>query len=218
MTIPDIVLQPSNTIYLAALGILLAITVVEIITVLMGWSMSDFIEIDVDFGGVDTTGFFGNVLAWMRIGQVPVIVSLLAFLAGFGSGGIVLVSVVRDAQSTIGWLVSLPVTQLIGVLALVVGVVVMGLMNRLVYLIIPKDVETYVTKIEELVGHRAVVLTGNPALGLPVQARVVDIHKQAHYVRVEPSDHISFQTGDTVQLTHHLGSDLFRADVLNLNK
>lgn len=149
-----------------------------------------------------------HALAWMRVGQVPVMALLVIFLGSFGFLGIA-VQVLAEgllggllpawAASAVAFVGSIPVVRVTG-----------GWVARLA----PKD-ETTAVSSDSFVGSSARVVLGTARPGSPAQAKLVDRHGQTHYVLVEPEagpegEQSSFETGSSVILVERRGA-VFRA-------
>jgi hypothetical protein len=73
----------------------------------------------------------------------------------------------------------------------------------------PSD-ETTAVAIGSLVGRRAEIVIGIARRGSPARARVRDVHGQAHYVMVEPTDEDGLiEAGATALLVRREGELFF---------
>lgn len=213
-------LADANLVFTAALGVVLVITLLEVVTTVFGASLSGLVDsilpdlsfdvdVDVDAGAdIDAaqgaSGPVAGFLGWLCVGKVPALVLLVAFLTGFGAAGLVVQSLVAQATGALlpGWFaavpalaVALPVTRYLG----------LGLAR-----IFPEH-ETYAVSANSFVGRSAVITLGTAAAGQPAEARLRDEHGSTHYVRVEPLDPDDrFPTGTEVVLRRREGS-VFRA-------
>lgn len=185
----DFLLAPENLPFAVALLLMLMIGAVEAVG--LGASAA---HLDV---GADSDG--GDLLGWLGIGQVPLLVTLVVLLALFGMIGI---GVQQLAEALLGaplspWLAS--AAALVGALPLL-GVATAGIAR-----VMPSD-ETTAVSLDSLVGKRAEVTVGSARRGSPAQARVRDVHGQAHYVMIEPvSDDHAIGAGETVLLVRREG-------------
>ncbi len=196
----DFLLSSSTTPFVIALAVMLAFTVIEIVSASMGMGLSDMvdsllpefdadIDIDVDIDAdVDIADVSGGstdsltkLLAWFRIGEVPIIMLFIVFLTGFGLSGLTIQYVL---QSVIGHPLPTVIAVILAVLAAVPTVRFCG---GLLGKYMPKD-ETYVVSEESFTGMIATITLGDAVAGKTAQAKLRDKHGQTHYILVEPDD------------------------------
>ena len=173
----DFFLLSANTPFVIALALMIAFTAIEIVSASMGMGLSELVDsllpefdadIDIDADadiadGGGATGSLAALLAWFRIGEVPVIMLLIVFLTGFGLSGIIVqFMMVSIFGFTVPTLIAVP-------LALVAAVPTVRFCGGLLGKYMPKD-ETYAVA----------------EIGKPAEAKVKDKHGQTHYIRVEP--------------------------------
>jgi membrane protein implicated in regulation of membrane protease activity len=192
----DILVAPGNLPFAVALLVMLLIGIVEALG--LGASAAH-LDIDAD-------AHAGDLLGWLGIGQVPLLMLLVVFLAAFGLLGLAL----QQAAGPLSpWLAS----AIAGAAALpVTGVGARGLAR-----IMPQD-ETTAVSLDTLVGKRGTITVGTARRGSPAQARVKDVHGQTHYVMVEPqNEEHPIAQGETVLLVRrdgHVFTGLGAADGL----
>ena len=183
----DFLLAPENLPFAVALLVMLGIGAVE--------------AVGFGFGGadVDLHGDGADALGWLGIGQVPLLVILVVLLALFGMIGIAL-------QQFADALLGAPLSPwLAAPLAFVGALPLLGVSARALARVMPSD-ETTAVSLDSLVGKRAEVTVGSARRGSPAQARVRDVHGQAHYVMIEPaSDDHAIGAGETVLLVRREG-------------
>lgn len=145
-----------------------------------------------------------NPLSWLGVGQLPLLMLLVVFLAVFGVAGLILQQAVSDWTGA-------PLDAWVAVPAVVVAALpITGLAARGLARILPRD-HTTAVPLDVLVGTTAQVVTGRATLGSPARARAEDHHGQAHYVMVEPNDGSqTFEEGERVLLVRREG-ETFRA-------
>lgn len=185
---------PENAVFAASLALMVMIGAVEAVGLGAG-----------SFGlGWDGDADGGTLLAWLGIGRVPLSIVLVAFLAIFGTIGLLL----QQAAAALiggplsGW-VAAPLAAILALPA--TGVAARGLAR-----VLPGD-ETSAIELEELLGRAAVVTIGRAEHGSPARARVEDRHGQVHFVMVEPDrPGPVFHEGDPVLLARREGQ-VFRA-------
>src|SRR5688500_6809784 len=119
-------------------------------------------------------------LDWLGLGaQIPSLIWLTSLLACFSLTG---VAVQQIATIVLGdplhWAIA-------GGIALVVGGVLNGFVAAGFARIMPTFESTAISS-NELVRRRATILEGQAKRGFPARAKVIDQHRQLHYVMVEP--------------------------------
>jgi membrane protein implicated in regulation of membrane protease activity len=193
----EFIAAPANLPFSAALLLMLMIGAVEA----LGLGASA-VHLDI---GADVDGG-GDLLGWLGVGQVPLLMLLVVFLALFGLAGLAI-------QQFVGPLDLWIATPAAAAAALPLT----GLGARGLARIMPRD-ETTAVSLDSLVGRRGTITIGTARRGSPAQARVRDDHGQVHYVMVEPyDDEHSIGEGETVRLDRRDGNifiALARADGL----
>ncbi|MEK6637106.1 MAG: YqiJ family protein [Pseudomonadota bacterium] len=165
-------------IFSIAIMLMLLIGIVEAV----GLGVSGF-DLDIDSDGW---------LNWLGIGEVPLLILVVTFLASFGLLGLIgqqiWLGLTGDLASAliaapVSAALSLPLTRLLG----------RGLAR-----IIPHDETTAINR-ASLIGLSGVIEIGKARIGSPARAKVTDHFGQAHYIMVEP-DSIDqhFEQGDLV--------------------
>jgi hypothetical protein len=141
-----------------------------------------------------------GLLSWLGIGEVPLLMILISFLALFGISGLMI-------QNTAKEMLEAPLSLVYAVpLALLITLPLLGITARVLARIMPKD-ETTAISLEDLRGKRATILLGSATPGSPTRARITDFHGQAHYLLVEP-DTGTVSEGDELILVRREG-DVF---------
>ena len=182
-----------NLVFVIALAIMLLIGLVEAVG--LGTSTLGH---DIDLDGD------GDWLSWLGVGQLPLLMLIVVFLADFGLIGLIGQQAALNLTGALlpGW-IAIPAA---GAAALPAT----GLLARLLGRIIPRD-ETTAIGIDQLVGLHAEIVVGRAAQGSPAQAKVRDFHGQVHYVMAEPDlPGVSFAEGDEILLVRREGH-VFRA-------
>ena len=217
-------LSPANTPFVISLGVMLAFTLIEIVSTSVGLGLSEIvdsllpefdadidldIEADADVSGVNGPGdSLARLLAWFRIGEVPVVMLLIIFLTSFGLSGLIIQYIMIAVTGTTlpasfaaipAFLSSIPAIRLLG-----------GLLGKYM----PKD-ETYVVSEKSFIGMVVTITLGQAEKGKPAQAKLRDRHGQTHYLMVEPDNEGEcFTTGETALIVSQHGSifTIIRAD------
>jgi hypothetical protein len=182
----EIFAAPANWPFSVALLVMLMIGAVEA----FGLGAS---AVHLDVGaGVDGGG---DLLGWLGVGQVPLLILLVVFLALFGLAGLA----IQQFAGPLPLWIAAPA-------AAAAALPLTGLGARGLARIMPRD-ETTAVSLDSLVGKKATITIGTARRGSPAQARVVDDHGQAHYVMVEPyDDSHSVGQGETVRLDRREGN------------
>lgn len=201
-------LAPENTMFSVSAAVVVIIAVLEAAGLMFGASIAGLL--DGLFDGPDAEGalvadsdgggMLSSLLSWLRVGQVPVLVLLIAFLAGFSVIGYAIQGAIFNLT---GWLMP----SGIAVIPAVVGAFpATRWFGGLLAAILPSD-QTSAVSSSSFVGCNAVVTLGTAKAGTPAQARLKDRHGQSHYVMVEPVDpQQSFHAGTEVLLTGQSGA------------
>lgn len=185
-----------NIVFVSAMLLMLLIGAAQL------FGLGDHFGHDADVA-VHADGDF-DFLAWLGLGQLPLLLLLVVYLAIFGTAGLILERAWFDSFGTL-------LTPWIAVPAVAAGALpVTGLAARGLAQVLPRD-HTTAVPLDALVGGRALILTGRAAWGSPARARAEDDHGQAHYVMVEPNETgVVFEEGETVLLIRR-EADIFRA-------
>ncbi|HEX9964755.1 MAG TPA: YqiJ family protein [Allosphingosinicella sp.] len=180
----EIIAAPANLPFSVALLVMLMIGAVEALG--LGASAVHLdLHADVD----------GDLLGWLGVGQVPLLILLVVFLALFGLAGLA----IQQFAGPLSLWIATPA-------AVAAALPLTGLGARGLARIMPRD-ETTAVSLDSLVGKKATITIGTARRGSPAQARVVDDHGQAHYVMVEPyDDSHSIGQGETVRLDRREGN------------
>lgn len=197
-------LAPESWPFSVALMLLLAITLIEGLSLLVGLSFSGWIDqLLPDVAALDNAS--EAWLGWLHIGKVPLLVLLVLLLTAFSIIGYSINAVVR------GLLGFYPPPLLSGLLALASALPVVRLSGAALGRIIPRD-ETSAQPLDSLVGRVAIVINGTARCNYPAQARVRNDNGQTLYVHVEPDEsEVVFSTGDSVLLVKQISGPRFQA-------
>jgi hypothetical protein len=167
--------------FTVALLVMLGIGIIEAFG--LGLTALDF---DLGLDGKD------NALSWLGVGEVPILMILVVFLALFGASGLV----IQNAVGPLSLLLAVPG-------ALVVTFPLLGISSRFMARIIPRD-ETTAISVNNLLGKRATIIIGEAWRGHPTRAKLTDMHGQTHFVLVEP-DAGTVGEGDVLILVRREG-------------
>ncbi|MEM8795505.1 MAG: YqiJ family protein [Pseudomonadota bacterium] len=218
----EILFSPATTSFAVALCLMLVIALIEVLGAFFGLSPSSAVDnmlpevdADVDFdtdiaGGpldgdtpvVSTTenaGPLSQVLGWLCVGRVPVLVLLIVFLTAFGMLGFAI-------QGLADSLIGTPLPEFLAVIPALAGALPATRFSGLTLAkLIPKE-ETEAVSQAHFIGRLATITGGEARRGLAAEAKVVDQHGQAHYIRVEPDDAaLRFANGTDVIVVSQIG-------------
>lgn len=187
---------PHNLPFAVALGIMLGLSLLEVLSTLFGAALSQLLdtvvpEVDGLLGDVDLAAqssslsslpeMAAQLLVWINLGRVPALILLLLFLTGFGCVGVAL------QQSCVALLGEPLPSWLAAVAATLLALPWLHLSGRVLSDVMPEQETTAVTR-NSLVGKVATIIGGAARLGSPAQAKLTDPHGQTHYVLVEPEE------------------------------
>lgn len=185
-------LDGANAPFTIALGVMIGLGILEILALLVGFSVFPHTDHDVDLD-VDGDG----VLGWLGLGQTPLLVTLVLFLTTFGVVGLG----IRLAAPVSPWLASVP--------SIAAGFMITRFVGGAIGAALRKN-ETTAVAAESLLGGSATIVLGRTHRGHPTQAKLKDAHGQTHYVLVEPlRDEDQFDGGDVVLLVERQGPKFF---------
>ena len=197
-------LAPELWPFALAIGLMLVLAVLEALALVVGLSMSHWLDGAIDHPGEPDTPT-SAVLGWLHIGKVPLLVIIIIFLTTFGVIGSLAQLVARALSGHF-----MPVV-LAAAIAAVVAAFAVRILGEAIGRMIPKDESTAVAD-AALVGRVGTIVIGVAKAGRPAQARIHDEHGTAHYIMVEPegSDD-AFAAGTSVLLVRHLKGRHFHA-------
>jgi len=146
----------------------------------------------------------GALLDWLGFGRLPLLMLIVVFLCLFGVIGLAGQQLLKafTGHFLSPWLAA-PAAAL-------AALPPTGLLARALARILPRD-ETTAIDVDELVGLRAVIVTGEARPGYPARARVRDRFGLDHYVMAEPdNDGHRFAEGESIILVRR-HDQVFRA-------
>lgn len=175
MEIFNTLLAPALAPYLAALAVVLVVFVLEVLlTVLMGLGCSDLVEALVSTDSLPDSSF----LNWLLVREVPLLITILAFLTGFGAFGLALQGLsAHFFDATVPGTISIALSLLFGVVCiryLTLAVTKLGLVG------------TTALPPAEFIGQVAMLTSTCTYKGYAGEACFTDRHGYTHYVMVEP--------------------------------
>lgn len=192
----DVFLTPEYAVFSIAFLVMVGVGLIEAIG--LGVGQIDSVA-DVDLNAHD-----GNALDWLGIGNdLPILIWLTSLLGCFTFAGVAIQQITTLAiGEPLHW-------ALASIGALIIG----GVFNRFIASALVKVIPAYETTViesEDLIMRRGVILEGVARRGHPARAKVLDQHKQAHYVMVEPhNDDDVIAQGETTMLVRKEGAVFF---------
>lgn len=235
----DYFLAAANLPFSVALGVMLAIAVLEGTMTLLGAGISEAIDsllpeslgdtdIDINAGfdtagggfdagdvhlasaSLDATSGLTRLLGWLCIGKVPVLVLLVTFLTAFGLSGYIIQAFLHQIAGFY-----LP-ASLASIPALIVAVPSVRYVGLGLAKLIPKDESSAVSR-DTFIGRIAKITIGTARRGHPAEAKLTDQHGQSHYIMVEPDNSTETLEAGTDLLLVNRNQNVFVA-ICNNNK
>lgn len=222
----ELLTATQNYAFAIALGLMLAIALLEGTALMLGAGISEFLEamlpdldadidldvdldtdVDLDVDAPDASGsVFTELLGWLHIGRLPLLIVLVIFLTTFGLVGLTMQSMVEGTVGFYlpGWIAVVP--------AMILSLPLVRLFGGGLAVIMPSD-ETEAVSEASFIGRIAVITLGAASIGSPAEAKLTDQYGHTHYVMVEPdTEAVRFEQGTAVLLTEQQGA-VFRGIV-----
>lgn len=211
MDIFEFIKLPQNSVFLISIIIIIIMAFVEVISVLLGVSISEAIDNllpDVEVESDIEADLSVPVLDWLNFGKVPFLILIIIFLTFFGLSGFII-------QGIFFKIFSVLMPEIVAIIiALVPTFIVVHFIGKIISKILPQ-VETTAVNINSLKGRIAKITIGTATCDNPAEAKVKDKYGKTHYVRVIPGDiEESFIQGEKVVLTK-LYSGIFKAEKID---
>jgi Protein of unknown function (DUF1449) len=192
----DLILTPEYAPFSIAFLVMVGVGLIEAI----GLGAGQFeTAADLNINGHD-----GTVLDWLGVGSgLPILIWLTSFLGCFTLVGVAIQQVMTLMTGRpIHWAIASAGALLIG-----------GVFNRFAAAGLSKIIPAYESTViasEDLVMRHGMILEGAARRGHPARAKVLDQHKQAHYVMVEPhNDDDVIAQGEMAMLVRKEGTIFF---------
>ena len=202
----DLLLAPEARPFAIAALILIGLVGIELIGLLVGLSMSQWVDHSVDHadhadhgGDHEGDGHLMGALDWLNAGRVPLLILLMLALGAFAAIGFVVEAIARAVWMPLPALVA-------SALALATAVPVVRAGSRVVARIVPRD-ETYAVDPSDLVGRTAEVTMGPLDQGLPGRVKLRDAYGNWHFPRARAAaGQAPMGIGSTVLLVEWKGT------------
>lgn len=171
----DFLFADGNIAFTVAIMLVAAIAMIEIVMLLIGFSVGDMLEAAIP----DLDGFAEGPLSYLGFGKLPVGILLILYLTAFSLLGFTL----QGAISTVG----LPLLPgwAAGGLSFILATPVVSIVAPIFGKAIPQD-ETYVASRDDLIGSIGKIGTGTASADLPAQCKVPDGYGGHLYVNAVP--------------------------------
>lgn len=188
-------LNDANFWFSCALGIVIALFVLELAGMFFGISLLGLADDDPGFDtDAEVPSGFTEFASWLALDRLPLMVWLVLLFTCFGVFGL-LTNFVAQSVLTVyvpNWLSM--------VIAGVLGLIATAKFGAFIALLLPKQ-ETSATSYEELVGTVGTITVGVARPNSPAEGKFIDTHGQPHYVLVEPMDATEqFSQGEQIVL------------------
>lgn len=167
------VMAPEVRPFAIAAAMILIVGSVEVVSMLVGASLSEMLGTNIDFGHPSDNGVI-NAISWINVGGVPLLIFLLLVLGAFSITGFLIQDVARMVAGP------LP-ASIASLAAVVVSVPLVRAASSGIARVIPKD-ESYAVGLGDLVGRVGEVVVGPLDQGPPGRVSVADVHGNRHFV------------------------------------
>jgi Protein of unknown function (DUF1449) len=188
----DILLAPEVRPFAIAAAIMIALGGIELLTTLVGFSISQLVGDGVAVEA-DSHDALGGLFLWINAGRLPLLILLIVALGLFSIMGFLL----QGIAHALGTAVPVAIAALA---AAACSIPAIRTTSRGLARIIPRD-ETYAVSDADFVGKVAVVSIGPLDQGLPGRVRLKDVFGNWHTVPARASpDSIALAVGASVLL------------------
>ena len=169
--VSDLLLAPDVRPFAIAAGIMLALGGIELLTTLVGFSISELLGKDFAVEADGDSGL-GGMFLWVNAGRLPLLILIILALGMFSIAGFFLQGLAHGVG------LSLP-TPIAALTAAAVSLPAIRVTSRGIARIIPRD-ETYAVDNADFVGKVAEVSVGPLDQGLPGRVRLKDVFGNWH--------------------------------------
>ena len=192
-------LAPEVRPFAIAAAMIVIVGGVEVISMLVGASLSEVLGQAIDFDHPAGGSGFINAISWINVGGVPLLIFVLLLLGGFSITGFLIQDIAR--------LVAAPLPASVASIgAIVVSIPLVRTSSSFVARIMPKD-ESYAVGLGDLVGRVGEVVIGPLDQGPPGRVSVADAHGNRHFVwAVAAPESAALPQGTLVLLVDRAGT------------
>ena len=174
----DILLAPEVRPFAVAAAIMAVLGGIELLTTLVGFSISELLGTDVNVQA-DSHNGLGGLLLWINAGRLPLLILLVLAFGVFSIEGFLL----QGVAHMVGTAVPVAIATLVAAAG---SIPVIRTTSRGIARIIPRD-ETYAVSDDDFVGKIAMVSVGPLDQGLPGRVRLKDVFGNWHTVSARAS-------------------------------
>jgi hypothetical protein len=174
----DILLAPEVRPFAVAAAIMVALGGIEVLTTMIGLSISELIGHDVSVE-VDHHNGLSSLFLWINAGRLPLLILLILVLGVFSIEGFLL----QGIAHALGFVIPVSIMVLVAVAG---SLPVIRTTSRGLARVIPRD-ETYAVHDADFVGQIATVTVGPLDQGLPGRVRLKDVFGNWHTVSARAS-------------------------------
>jgi hypothetical protein len=189
--------------FAVALGLTIAIALIEVVTLLAGLSASEAVDgalpdLQPDAPEVDMPAL-SQLLGWLSFGRLPALVVVILATTSFGLSGFIIQELMFRA---FGFALQPAIASVPAAVATLFSMHHVGhWLGRLM----PRE-QTEAVSTSEFIGRVATVFRGTATSGQPAEAKLTDIHGKTHYVLVEPEESdLALAEGSEVVLIRQKG-------------
>lgn len=195
----DFLLSGGNWLFTAALVVVMGIGALELLMLLVGGSLTSFMD------GMVGDAPEASGLAWLHVGRLPLLVILVLLLTSFSLLGFALQGIVSALFGN-----GLPAIAA-APLALFGAFPATRAASAALVRVLPRD-ESAAIAASSFVGRTATLISGEASSGRAAEARFQDEYGQTHYVMVEPDARSpSMRAGERVLLLRELSAGRYLA-------
>jgi hypothetical protein len=191
-TVSDILLAPDVRPFAVAAAIMVALGGIELLTTLVGFSVSELLgkEFAVE---ADSHNGLSGLLLWINAGRLPLLILIILAFGVFSIEGFLL----QGIAHALGTAIPVSIATLVAIAG---SIPVIRTTSRGIARIIPRD-ETYAVSDADFVGKVAMVSVGPLDQGLPGRVRLKDVFGNWHTVSARASrDSPALAVGTSVLL------------------
>jgi hypothetical protein len=174
----DILLAPDVRPFAVAAAIMAVLGGIELLTTVVGFSISELFGKDVAIEA-DSHNGLGGLLLWINAGRLPLLILIILAFGVFSIEGFLLQGIAHAA----GFAIPVSIAALIAIAG---SIPVIRTTSRGIARIIPRD-ETYAISDADFVGKVALVSVGPLDQGLPGRVRLKDVFGNWHTVSARAS-------------------------------
>jgi hypothetical protein len=167
----DLLLAPDVRPFTVAAAIMVTLGGIELLTTLVGFSISELLGKDLAVEADSDSGL-GGMFLWVNAGRLPLLILIILALGVFSIAGFFLQGLAHGAG------LSVP-ASIAALAAAACSIPAIRVTSRGIASIIPRD-ETYAVDEADFVGHVAEVSIGPLDQGLPGRVRLKDVFGNWH--------------------------------------